>query len=382
MYGGDPFYEYRRAGILPEKYEFGMNCLFDTICRIHGFSYAQTIYEELRKDEKGYNIVPDTNRENYPGIPVLFGVKFMAPFTAQKAILNRAKQEISKFFFYDLSLVVKSTLDANRNAINDDRRIILSRIHFKNFVEHSDKLLNTIIYFKEKDKEYYDFIAFQGLKNGYAHDAVNGRPVALLQSSIDDILVMLSKAVKNKYFMDAKEISIKEAKNISIVKEYYYYDQEGKPVYKPVYREGDKIYILEDGYNFRVITKTEEESKRVNIIIQSRKDIIETISMLRKCIPNIEESVRKAEFSFDSATLDKTEASLNSINETLSKLKNTDNNIMILESTLSKKMLAIAADASGKLETENIPTQLREMELRLRNISQTISFTRKKGSGP
>ena len=72
MYGGDSFYEYRRAGILPEKYEYGMNCLFDSVCQISGVFSVQKIYEELRKDATNYNIQQDTSVTNLPGIPILF----------------------------------------------------------------------------------------------------------------------------------------------------------------------------------------------------------------------------------------------------------------------------------------------------------------------
>ena len=244
-YGGDPFYDYRRAGILPEKYEYWMNCLFDSWCQIQGVFFVQKIYEELRKDSKNYKIRQDTSVTNLPRIPVLFGLSSEAFSHAQDTALNRLKREFIKNFFIDLSVLVEAFDESTEKGTDDERKLLLYRIGFTKFSEHSDKLVNnTMVFCKSKNKEYYDFVVFQGIKNGYAGD-VNGRQVEFSASSIDDIIVMISKAQKEKYFTDAKNLSEKEASSISVAYEYH----DGKPAY----REGKKICILEDGYNIRVI---------------------------------------------------------------------------------------------------------------------------------
>lgn len=247
-YGGDPFYEYRIAGILPEKYEYGMNCLFDSMCQIKGVFGMQKIYEELRKDAKNYRIEQDTSITNLPGIPVLFGLSMEDFLHAQDTAINGVKREFVKNFFIDLSPLFDASNEHDRKGY--EGRFLLSRIHINKFLEHSDKLLNTMIFYKAKNNEYYDFLTFQGLRDGYAYD-VNGRSVAVSESSIDDIIVFwIPKAVRDEYIMDAKELSKDEANSINVVYEYH----DGKPAY----REGKKICILEDGYNFRVIENAEE----------------------------------------------------------------------------------------------------------------------------
>ena len=100
--GGDPFYEYRKRKILPEKFEYGMNCFFDRFVESHGEELVQNAYEELKKipnsyelDEyprPGYDIICDSKE-----IPVLFGVTLDAGIKAinnASRIINHEKEFI------------------------------------------------------------------------------------------------------------------------------------------------------------------------------------------------------------------------------------------------------------------------------------------------
>jgi len=77
-YGGDPFYEYRKKGILPDKFEYGMNCFLDRIAEEHSEEVAQKTYEELKKIPGGCKIIWSAG-EDIPGIPILLSVRGIAP---------------------------------------------------------------------------------------------------------------------------------------------------------------------------------------------------------------------------------------------------------------------------------------------------------------
>lgn len=74
VYEGDPFREYRKGVILPEKFEYGMNCFLDRIAEIDGEKLAQKVYEEIRSDPRTYAIREDTSVVDVHEIPVLFGI--------------------------------------------------------------------------------------------------------------------------------------------------------------------------------------------------------------------------------------------------------------------------------------------------------------------
>ncbi|MCJ7531832.1 MAG: hypothetical protein MUO64_12475 [Anaerolineales bacterium] len=390
-HGGDPFYEYRIAEILPEKYEYGMNCLLDSAFKINGSVFVQKIYEELRKDTKNYRIEQNTSITNLPGIPVLFGLSLEAFLLAQDSAINRVKRKFIKNFFIDLSAFIYALKEDYKKYIDNEERILLYRIHIKKFLEHSDKLIDTIIFCKTKNKEYYDFLLFQGLRDGYAYD-VHGRSVAVSESSMDDIIAMVSKAVRDKYFGDAKELSGEEGNGISVV--YLYHDG------KPAYQEGNKICILEDGYNIRVIENAEEEFKRTKIT-QVRKKITESITVLSDAIKTMDDSiqhqediVRDTEVILDeekaksipsikllislSGLLVGIDNNLNWSHGSMSKLKEAFDTNEESYRILSKEILTDATDASGMLEEiEKIRIHLRDMESRLTNISQKVAFMKK-----
>ena len=74
QYGGDPFYECRIKGQLPQTFEYGMNCFLDRIAEQNGEEVAQKVYEELKGIRGGCTITTSA-LEDIPGIPVLFGVR-------------------------------------------------------------------------------------------------------------------------------------------------------------------------------------------------------------------------------------------------------------------------------------------------------------------
>jgi len=73
-YEGDPFYEHRMKGILPQTFEYGMNCFLDRIAEQNGEEVAQKVYEELKGIRGGCTITTSA-LEDIAGIPVLFGVR-------------------------------------------------------------------------------------------------------------------------------------------------------------------------------------------------------------------------------------------------------------------------------------------------------------------
>lgn len=97
-YGGDPFCEYRIRGVLPEKFEYGMNCLLDRITEEHGEEFAQSVYLELRKDPNACTIDKTTSGEDLPEIPVLFGVGLDSITSAMNTLgENQNKPEMAAY---------------------------------------------------------------------------------------------------------------------------------------------------------------------------------------------------------------------------------------------------------------------------------------------
>jgi hypothetical protein len=91
--GGDPFSEYRRKRVLPEKFEYGMNCFLDRIFESQGEEVAQKTYEELKK-MGGCTLEEGTSSVDVAGIPVLFGVRNLAiGIDAQNRAIERMRRE-------------------------------------------------------------------------------------------------------------------------------------------------------------------------------------------------------------------------------------------------------------------------------------------------
>jgi hypothetical protein len=74
-HGGDPFSEYRRKRILPEKFEYGTNCLLDRFFELLGGEIVQRAYEKIRKNPRAYTIQEDVSGVDLDGVPILFTVK-------------------------------------------------------------------------------------------------------------------------------------------------------------------------------------------------------------------------------------------------------------------------------------------------------------------
>lgn len=76
--GRDPFHAYRKKKLLPEQFEYGMNCYFDRMAEDYGDEgkeIVQRAYEELKKKPENYRIEQDTSVTDVPGIPVLFAIR-------------------------------------------------------------------------------------------------------------------------------------------------------------------------------------------------------------------------------------------------------------------------------------------------------------------
>ncbi|MEW6609425.1 MAG: tetratricopeptide repeat protein [bacterium] len=79
----DPFYEYRKTKILPEKYQIGMNCFLDTI---DDENLGQRVFEEIKLIPECYTIAESPTRFTESGVPALFGVKTQHVFNMHKRI--------------------------------------------------------------------------------------------------------------------------------------------------------------------------------------------------------------------------------------------------------------------------------------------------------
>jgi len=84
----DPFYEYRKKQVLPEKYESGMNCFLDTIADV---KMRQKVFEDLKRNPNSYKIIDSANTFGDTGLPVLFGVKANYALTVGKRIPDYGK---------------------------------------------------------------------------------------------------------------------------------------------------------------------------------------------------------------------------------------------------------------------------------------------------
>ena len=253
-HGGDPFYDYRNAKMLPEKYEYGMNCLFDSLLEMDSAKvfFVQKVYEEIRKEPKTYRIEQDISVTNLQGIPVLFAISSSQDFSdEQEMAIKRVRDKFIDNFFSNLSSFMSAFDEAYGKAKTSDKdRFCFVRIQFKKFKEYSDKLSNSMIFCKSRDNAYYEFLTSPRIRDGYAYD-IGGRRIKLSELSTGDIFAIISKSEKEKYFGDEKELSQEEANAIKVVWEYH----DGKPVY----REGQKSFILEDGNNIRVIENGKDE---------------------------------------------------------------------------------------------------------------------------
>jgi len=95
-YKGDAFYEYRKSGIIPKKFEYGMNCFVDRIFEQEGEKVAQKTYEELIKIG-ACAVSGDTLSTDIEGIPILFGVENIGiackAYNNAVGILNYGKEK-------------------------------------------------------------------------------------------------------------------------------------------------------------------------------------------------------------------------------------------------------------------------------------------------
>lgn len=262
-YGGDPFYEYREKKILPEKFEYGMNCYLNTTFDLYGEETAQKAYEEIRK-KHAYIILEYT-----PGGDIaLFAVPLKTAMEAENKAIKAIEAEKqarvleSEPFLVNLHMALrfwneiikdkaKELLEKGeekeaKRIVEEDVFVIL-RINLEKFEKYSEKLLNRCIFCKSKVKNYYDFLIFQELRNGYAYGK-GGRHVQL---SEPEIIVQIPKSDQKKYFNEEKELSEEETKSINLVYMYY----KGRPVFGDGKNlaavEDEMVVILKDGTEVR-----------------------------------------------------------------------------------------------------------------------------------
>lgn len=95
-YWGDPWYEYRKRKILPEKFEYGMNCLLDRWAEQCGEEVVQKAYEELKKDPNSYELDEYPKGYDVGKIPVLFAVIGLGieAFNRAAKILNLEREQL------------------------------------------------------------------------------------------------------------------------------------------------------------------------------------------------------------------------------------------------------------------------------------------------
>lgn len=130
-YYGDAFYEYRKKGILPERFEYGMNCFLDRIAESQGIEIADKSYQEFKKISGCLIVEEDTTWTDIAGIPILFGIKgkltelievhniainFLEPETVPKSLediptfLQKLKNETESEYIYRLAATTTAFL--------------------------------------------------------------------------------------------------------------------------------------------------------------------------------------------------------------------------------------------------------------------------------
>lgn len=142
--GGDPFAEYRRKGVFPEKYEYGMNCFLDRIYEEpNGEEIAQLTYEELKK-AGGCSLVKDTSQVDIAWIPILISVENLAmgikaQNLAVQKLLGKRKQ----------------ALDIQAKEILKDDPIFLRKLEDESYDEYAYRLGILSIGLTNKSLEFH-----------------------------------------------------------------------------------------------------------------------------------------------------------------------------------------------------------------------------------
>ncbi|MDD5472926.1 MAG: hypothetical protein PHU34_02135 [Candidatus Methanoperedens sp.] len=114
-HGGDPFYEYRKKNILPEEFEYGMNCFLDRIFEQEGKEVAQKTYEEL-KMMGGCTLNEVTSSVDVAGLPILFGVKnIIIGLEAHNKAISILKKEFREKLLTDNPIFLGRLEDETEN---------------------------------------------------------------------------------------------------------------------------------------------------------------------------------------------------------------------------------------------------------------------------
>jgi len=320
--------------------------------------YVQKLYEEMRKDTNKFRIVRNTSSPDYlkdlpgfacqSGIYALFGITLPGFVDVQDSLINRVRRAFISNFFFNLLLIVNS-FNHGGEATGYDKKLLLWKIDFKEFIEKSDRLVNKLLFVKSKGKEYFDILPFQGLTNGYVH-CLGGFEIELSEATFDEIIIMISEAEKEKYFKEAEEITEEEANSISVPREYI----EGKPAY----REGEVICILEDSCNWRKIDALKYTDDRVHALEDGLQKIVDVLDTTEK------QAVSREGLKKVSTLVDNLELYLE--------------NQSYMAPQLRSELLNRATELTYKLEMAYKQARLHEIESRLDRASQVVVSWREK----
>lgn len=241
--GGDPFSEHRRRNILPEKYEFGMNCLLDCFTQMAGLESAQKTYEVIKQDSQSYTICKDCPPATpETGVPILFTIANLD--VVHKTSHRAARlQEVTLFAYCEPEPEETLGLDVYINTVNkalhgmnlpalDELHMIAFRTEKDRIKDCSDLLSSgiSILYksqlYKSKAAELWHFLTLHNCDDIYFYGP-QGRKV-VMPYCVDEagkILLVAPRSTKQKWFGRDQELDKSELKNIIIVYLYKPYDE-------------------------------------------------------------------------------------------------------------------------------------------------------------
>ncbi|MFZ3060012.1 MAG: hypothetical protein WA102_09785 [Candidatus Methanoperedens sp.] len=136
-HGGDPFYEYRKKNILPEEFEYGMNCFLDRIFELEGKEVAQKTYEEL-KMMGGSTLKEVASGGDVAGLPILLSVKNVKiGLEAHNKAVSILKKEFREKLLTDNPIFLARLEDETENEFV--QRLITISLGFKDKIIYLNK---------------------------------------------------------------------------------------------------------------------------------------------------------------------------------------------------------------------------------------------------
>ena len=235
--GGDPFAEHRRRNVLPEEYEFGMNCLLDTLMQLGGLERAQRTYAVIREDPRSYTICrncPPATPET--GTPILFtlanlDVAFKAGGRAERllevALFAYCEPEPTETLGLDMFI---GTVNEALHGMNMPALDELSMIAFTTGVDRMkdcpDLSSGVTILYKSKAGEFWHFLAIHDCDDVFVYGPQDRK--VILPYCVDEagkVLLVAPRSTKQKWFRSDGELDKQEIKNIVIAYRYKAYDE-------------------------------------------------------------------------------------------------------------------------------------------------------------